>query len=109
MNPDGNRHQELYNASSRAPDPRYGPGYPGMPQGAIPNLSNYMLPMNQIFYPPYMYHGFPFPNGPYFGSVNPFRDSLSSHPNFAHEINSLRSYYNPQNMRVIPRELREKT
>jgi hypothetical protein len=56
-----------------------------------------------------MYPGFPYHNNAYFAHMNPFRDSLVSHPNFAHEMNSLRSFCNPQNMRVVPRETREKT
>jgi len=108
MNPDGNRHSDMYNISSRVPDPRYTAGYTGMPQGTLPNLNNYMPMMNQMFYPPYMYPGFPYHNNAYFAHMNPFRDSLVSHPNFAHEMNYLRSFCNPQNMRVVPRETREK-
>lgn len=108
MNPKANRQPDLYNASSRVSDPRYTAGYPDMPQGPIPNLNNYMLPMGQMYYPPFMYTGFPYPNNAYYAAMNHYHESMASHPNFAHEMNSLRQFYNPQNLRVVSREMHGK-
>jgi hypothetical protein len=55
-----------------------------------------------------MYPGFPYPNNAYYAAMNHYRESMVSHPNFAHEMNSLRHFYNPQNLRVVSREMNGK-
>lgn len=108
MNPEANRHHEHYSNGARPADPRYPPGYPILPQSPMPNLYSYILPM---MYPPYPYPGFSMPNMPnsgYFSGFGHWRDSMVSVPNVGTDMNSLRNYYNPQNMRVVLKQPHEK-
>lgn len=108
MNPEGNRHNDLYGLNSRPSDSRFPPTYPPMPQHPLPNLCNYLMPMHPMMYPPYSYPGITCSNNPYYGQMGNWRDSMVGHPNFGMEMNSLRNFYSQQNMRVIPREVRER-
>jgi hypothetical protein len=96
MNPEANRRLDGYNGNSRIPDGRYPLNYPGMPQSGM-------------MYPPYSYIGFPYPNGPFFNSFNGWRQSGLGPINSEHEQNPFRSSYNQQSLRVVSREIREKS
>ena len=108
MNPDANRRLDMYNGNPRLPDGRYLPNYPGMPQSGMPNVDNYMMQFSQMVYQHYPYFGFPYSNGGFLNSLGGWRDPGLGALNLAHETNSFRSYYNPQNTRVVQREIREK-
>lgn len=108
MNPEGNRQLDPFTGRTRIIDDRYISNYRSMPQTSIPGMNEYMMQFSQMMFSPYSYYGYPCPTNSFMGSIGPYRDPTLFGMNIPPEMNYSRSYYNPQTMRVISRETKEK-
>ena len=107
MDPEGKRHHPSMNGNSRPTDARH--TYSAVPHAHSSMLGfyNYLLPpMSSMMYSPFGTPNLSWPNNNYFTHPSNWRDATYPLLNFPHEMNASRNFYNTQNMRVIPRDMR---
>lgn len=107
MDPEGNRLHPSLNGNSRSTDARHAYSTVPHPHSSMLGFYNYILPpMSSMMYPPFGTPNLSWPNNNYFTHPSSWREAQYPLLNFSHDINASRNFYNSQNMRVIPRDMR---